>query len=512
MRKIRVFISSVQSEFSEERQMLFDYLISDSLLGLFFEPFIFEKMPAVEHSVSKVYLGEVERCSIYIGLFGRTYGYEDAEGISPTEREFDYAGQLHKTRLIFITNHKDTERNGKEAALIRKAEGVVVRKSFTSMNDLKASVYTSLVRYLEEKEFIRTSPFDATLNKVATLDDIDSQKIRDFVALARSKRNFPLPVDAPVKTILTHLNLMQGKQLTNAAILLFGKSPQNFFLSSHVKCAHFHGTEITKPIPSYQTYKGDVFQLVNQAVDFILSKIDLEIGDRSQSTEIGTNYEIPSAAVAEAVVNAVAHRDYSSNASVQVMLFHDRLEIWNPGQLPYGLTTEKLKKPHSSIPANLLLAEPMYLSGYIERIGTGTGDIVNWCNNAGLPREPEFVQEEFFKIIIWRKYKKNTLAGQATGQATGQVTGQATDDVLLGIRKVVLVIGKSTKRDKIQDALGLKGRDNFMKNYLSPALEEAYVEMIYPDTPRHPDQAYRLTQKGIELKEALLKIEKDKNR
>ena len=56
MKKIRVFISSVQSEFSEERQMLFDYLISDSLLGLFFEPFIFEKIPAVEHSVSKVYL------------------------------------------------------------------------------------------------------------------------------------------------------------------------------------------------------------------------------------------------------------------------------------------------------------------------------------------------------------------------------------------------------------------------------------------------------------------------
>lgn len=81
-----------------------------------------------------------------------------------------------------------------------------------------------------------------------------------------------------------------------------------------------------------------------------------------------------------------------------------------------------------------------------------------------------------------------------------------------GIRKVVLVIGKSTKRDEIQDALGLKGRDNFMKNYLSPAIEEAYVEMIYPGTPRHPEQAYRLTQKGIELKETLLKIEKDKNR
>lgn len=513
MKKIRVFISSVQSEFSEERQMLFDYLISDSLLGLFFEPFIFEKIPAVEHSVSKVYLEEVERCSVYIGLFGCTYGYEDVEGVSPTEREFDYASQLYKTRLIFITNYNDAGREKKEAALIRKAESAVVRKSFSSLSELKASVYTSLVRYLEEKEYIRTSPFDATLNKEAIADAIDVQKIRNFVVHARAKRNFPFSEDAPAETILTHLNLTQDKKFTNAAILLFGDNPQDFFLSSHVKCAHFHGTEITKPIPSYQTYKGDVFQLVDQSVDFILSKIDLEVGDRSQTTAIATRYEIPQAAVAEAVVNAVVHRDYTSNASVQVMLFQDRLEIWNPGQLPYGLTTEKLKKPHSSIPANLLLAESMYLSGYIERIGTGTGDIVRWCKEAGLPREPEFVQEEFFKVVIWRKNNNNTLTGQVTGQVTGQATGQAagliiTDDFIREIQKVVQVINKSAKREEIQTALGLRGRDNFLRNYLNPAIEKGYVEMIYPDTPRHPEQAYRLTQKGVNLQELLIKKER----
>lgn len=91
--KKRVFISSVQKEFAEERLMLFDYLMSDPLLGLFFEPFIFEKMPAVDHSVAKVYLNEVERSDIYLGIFGQTYGFKDSEGISPTEREFDYANR-----------------------------------------------------------------------------------------------------------------------------------------------------------------------------------------------------------------------------------------------------------------------------------------------------------------------------------------------------------------------------------------------------------------------------------
>jgi len=62
----------------------------------------------------------------------------------------------------------------------------------------------------------------------------------------------------------------------------------------------------------------------------------------------------------EAIVNAVAHKDYTSNASVQVMLFADRLEVWNPGELPPSLTPERLREPHPSIPHNPLIAEPLY--------------------------------------------------------------------------------------------------------------------------------------------------------
>ena len=409
MRKLRVFISSVQSEFAEERQMLFDYLTSDPLFGLFFEPFLFEQVPADNRSASMLYLAEVERCDLYIGLFGKQYGYEDSEGISPTEREFDHACKHHKTRLIFITDHAPLEREAKELALIKKSEQVVVRKQFSSMLDLKSAVYSSLVRYLEEIEYIRTAPFDATLHKEATLSDLDEEKIRNFVFLSKAKRKFPLSTDASIETILTHLNLHKESRITNAAILLFGKQPQRFFLASEVKCAHFHGRNVSKPIPSYQVYKGDVFQLVDQAVDFVLSKIDLEIGTRELSVQVPVQYEIPKEAVTEAIVNAIVHKDYTSNGSVQVMLFKDRLEVWNPGHLPFGLTPDKLRIPHNSIPANLLLAEPMYLTGYIERMGTGTIDIINRCKDAGLKKAPEFIQEEIFKTIIWRNEREESV-------------------------------------------------------------------------------------------------------
>ena len=400
--KKKIFISSVQSEFAEERQMLYEYLTQDALLGRFFESFIFENLPASGHSASMVYLREVEHCDIYLGLFGKTYGYEDSEGISPTEREFDHAGLHHKIRLVFLSIHPAAEKHPKEVKLIKKAEQTVVRKQFNSLMELKTAVYTSLVRYLEEIEYIHTSPFDATLNRIATLADLYTHKISEFVVVAKKKRAFPLPVESSPETVLTHLNLLSNNKLSNAAILLFAKNPQRFFITSEVKCAHFHGYNITKPIPSYQVYKGDVFQLVTQAVDFVLSKIDVATGQREQTIQAPIHYELPPGAVAEAIVNAVVHRDYTSNASVQVMLFKDRLEIWNPGSLPFGLTTAKLREPHSSIPANPLLAEPMYLAGFIERIGTGTGDIIRLCKELGLV-EPTFIQEEIFKTIIWRK-------------------------------------------------------------------------------------------------------------
>src|SRR5262245_28065317 len=89
-----------------------------------------------------------------------------------------------------------------------------------------------------------------------------------------------------------------------------------------------------KPIPSYLVYEGTVFELVDMAVDFVLSKIGRSVGTRARTTTAPVTYELPREAVSEAIVNAVAHRDYSSKAGVQVMLFSDRLEVWNPRELP----------------------------------------------------------------------------------------------------------------------------------------------------------------------------------
>ena len=409
MKRIRIFISSVQSEFSEERTMLNQYIRTDVLLGKFFEPFIFEEVPANEASPQQVYLREVEMSDIYLGLFGNRYGFEDAEGVSPTEREYDLAAKLHKTRLIFIKSVGEETRHPKETTLIHKVEQDIVRKTFVDIDGLRTSVYAALVRFLEEKEYIRWQPFDAAYDTDATLDDLDNSKMTEFIKQARRKRSFPLPIDASPEHLLTHLSLMDEKgRISNSAILLFGKKPQKFFITSEVKCAQFFGDVVQKPMPSYQIYRGDVFELVDQATAFVMSRVDNWTGTRSEgeTAAVPTRPELPYDAVKEAIVNAVCHRDYTSNASVQVMLFRNRLEIWNPGQLPYGLTVQKLSGPHKSLPANPLLADPMYLAGYIEKVGTGTEDIISLCSEWGL-KTPEFHQEEDFRIVIWRKVDPN---------------------------------------------------------------------------------------------------------
>ncbi len=265
MMPIRIFISSVQKEFAEERAALREYLRGDALMRRFFDVFLFEDFPAADHRADEVYFDEVEGCDIYVGLFGNDYGFEDAEGVSPTEREYALATRLRKTRLIFIKGSDDGARHPKMQALISRVGSELVRRRFINLAELLSDLYAALVQYLESKDLIRNGPFDSAPCLKAALTDLDEEQMATFLRRARRARGFPLPEEAASQELLTHLNLIDGDHPTNAAVLLFARQPQRFLISSEVRCMHFHGREKTKPIPSYQVYKGTVFDLVDQA-------------------------------------------------------------------------------------------------------------------------------------------------------------------------------------------------------------------------------------------------------
>ena len=96
--RLRIFISSVQKEFATLRRDLKAFLLGDAFLRRFVaEVFLFEELPASDQRADQVYLAEVERCDIYLGIFGYEYGYQDENGVSPTEREYNHATRPKST-------------------------------------------------------------------------------------------------------------------------------------------------------------------------------------------------------------------------------------------------------------------------------------------------------------------------------------------------------------------------------------------------------------------------------
>lgn len=511
-----IFISSVQKEFAKERKALAEYLREDELLKLFFKPYLFEEDAANGSAPGSVYLNEVKKSDIYLGILGKDYGYEDAEGISPTEREFDKARTESLPCWMFIQGNNDNERHPKEAKFVRKVGDLVSRKRFQTLEELKKEVYKSCIQYLKETGKIDTAEFDNSLHPYASLLDIDTEQLQDFVRQARYKRNFPLQESDTTEKILTHLNMYRQGKLTNSAILAFAKNPQAFFPSSSLKCAHFHGYHVEKPIPDYKEYSGTVFEMADGALDFVLSKISLSTGDRSQSILVPTKYEIPRAVLAEAIVNALAHRDYYSKGSIQLAIFKDRILIENPGKLPSELDLQKLKEPHSSFPHNPLLANAMFLTGAIERFGTGIPEIYKLTAEGGL-KEPNFSDDHVFSITLWRPSAQTVqdisyTTVHDTDHDTVHETVQDTrhenfyiDIEELPLRLLWIFEGDMT-RQEMMDSLELKSRNNFKINYLDVALDNKWIEMTMPDTPTSRFQQYRLTPLG---KEQIAKLKND---
>ena len=325
---------------------------------------------------------------------------------------FDHATKTHRERLVFVKGDDDKARDQGMANLVSKAGRQVTRRRFTDIPGLIREVYASLVESLENRGALTTRPFDDSLCDGATLQDIDNEQVTSFVETAEAKGRLALKGSRAPKAVLQNFNLLRDGKPTNAAMLLFGKNPRRFFNNAQVHCFHFHGTEKQKPIASQQPYEGRLFEVIDQAVEFVLGKLDRSVGTRAKSTQAPVEFEIPRPVIAEAIVNAVAHRNYRHNGFVQVIVFADRVEVWNPGELPPGLTPELLRQPHGPIPRNPLIAEPLFRVKYVEKAGTGTTDMIADCLKAGLP-EPDFRQcGPHFVTTLWRDWLTESVINQ----------------------------------------------------------------------------------------------------
>lgn len=272
-------------------------------------------------------------------------------------------------------------------------EGKYYRRSGSTTQELRGNELTNFLLSKSGKTW------DELPIPGASLDDIDDNLLEKFKNLAKD-RIPSIAEESNKKAILEKLNLIKDGSLTNAAILLFGKNVQKFFLQARIKIAKFNS-------PTDYEYEdiveGNLIEQVFETIDTLKKKY-LKSNVSYNGITRQDSLEYPEKALREAVINAIVHRDYSSTSNIQIRVFDDKLSITNEGELPVEVPISKLSSDHISKPRNILIANVFYKAGLIENWGRGTLLIIRECKDAGLP-EPDFKESERVLTITFKKSK-----------------------------------------------------------------------------------------------------------
>jgi len=160
--------------------------------------------------------------------------------------------------------------------------------------------------------------------KEAGLEDIDEDRVKQFLERAGFERRLDISPTISVEESLERLELIKNNKLTNAAVLLFGKNPQRFFMQTETRCARFKGTKPLEFI-DMKVFRGNIIDQRDNAVEFVKEHIKLHA--KIVGTERVETWEYPIEAIREAITNAICHRDYEISSNVQIRIFDDRIEI-----------------------------------------------------------------------------------------------------------------------------------------------------------------------------------------
>ena len=198
--------------------------------------------------------------------------------------------------------------------------------------------------------------------------------------------------------LIENLQLKEGKFLKRASLLLFYTNPEKYVTGAYIKIGFF---ESDSDLRFQDEIHGNLFEQIEKTTELLFTKYIKALISYEGLNRVET-YEYPKEAIREALLNAVAHKDYSGGVPIQISVYNDKLMIWNEGQLPENWTVKNLLEKHASRPYNPDIAHALFRSGYIESWGRGTIKIINECKKAGIP-EPVFTYDSSDISVEFRK-------------------------------------------------------------------------------------------------------------
>jgi ATP-dependent DNA helicase RecG len=234
----------------------------------------------------------------------------------------------------------------------------------------------------------------------------------------RSKRIEEESLTEDNEHLLENLKLVENSYLKRAAILLFHPDPEKFVTGAYIKIGYF-GNEAD--LIFQDEVHGNLFEQVEQTIDLLFTKY-IKALISYEGIQRVEKYEYPKEAVREALLNAVAHKDYSGLTPIQIRVYKDKIMIWNEGHLPEDWTINNLLKSHPSRPFNPDIANAFFRSGYVESWGRGISKMTESCEAEGLPKPIYLVEGSDF-WVEFRKDIYHTEYLQSLGLNDRQVKG-----------------------------------------------------------------------------------------
>ena len=452
MSKLRVFVSSVQKEMETERVAIASLITTDPWLLQHCEPVLFEKEPAPARKLSQPYLKCLESCQIYLLLIHKEYGKPDGL-LSATHHEYRHAQKLGLPSLIFIKGESpvDDDRAPETKAFFGEIRSDKhTYKRFLDRLDLRTEVRRALLQLLKDDFQIEPSSEEATGGKElieaasafesTPLNDVhwkslDQQMVGTFAAKVvetPGSRAF----DEPVFQALHSRGLLWRKgekgdhYATAAGFVLFGIHPGDRFPQCEILVDSYADTIISgKP-----RGQANINAPLPKAIDQILEFVDKHTFHPARVVGINNIAldEYPERALREALVNAVAHRNYEdASRKIAVQIFSDRIVVASPGYPPSPLTLAKLRRGnYRPCSRNSVIAQALATMNLMEQRGSGFARMRDTMLDHGLDA-PVYGQQDGFFVVTFHgpngNYERLKLSEGATGFITPAVEAQLNE-------------------------------------------------------------------------------------
>lgn len=284
-----------------------------------------------------------------------------------------------------------------------------------------------------------------------SIADIDDEVVNNFKKRAIKKGRIDKSVlDESKEVLMEKLHLSNSGYLTNAAMLLFGKDPEKWLLGTYTKIGFF---ESNADLLYQDEIHGSLLEQIDKIVELIYLKY-MKAKITYEGMQRIERYFIPEAALREALLNALCHKDYSLGIPIQISIYEDMLYIANCGQLPENWTIENLITKHASKPFNPHIADVFYLAGFIESWGRGIEKICNTCKEDGVP-QPEYTIHPGDIMIKFTAPEDRVIHSikRVTEKVTEKVTERVTEKELMVVNLILENQNYTTK--ELSDKLSI---------------------------------------------------------